>query len=109
MDSFFDIMNIRDANSHEFDLKPFPIPFSSIDDPRSSWLRNVFLQHFEAWLHSIEHCEGKFSKNAKNKMLILPQTYMGLKLLVNAIIEAVNFVFNMRLGLCYEKSFLKIP
>ena len=47
MDTFFDIMNIRDVNSHKFDIKPSLIPFSSIDDPRFSWLRNVFLQYFE--------------------------------------------------------------
>ena len=32
MDTFFDIINIRDVNSHKFDLKP-PISFSSVNDP----------------------------------------------------------------------------
>ena len=30
IDTFFDIMNIWDINSHKFDLKPSVIPFSSI-------------------------------------------------------------------------------
>ena len=42
IDTFFNIMNIWDVNSHKFDLKPSLITFSSIDDPRFSWLGNVF-------------------------------------------------------------------
>ena len=30
---FFDIMNIRDKNSHKFELKPSILPFSRVDDP----------------------------------------------------------------------------
>ena len=65
MGTFFDIMNIRDVNSHKFDLKPSVVPFSSICDPRFSWKRNVFLQYFDEWFHSMEHREGNFSRNAK--------------------------------------------
>ena len=41
IDTFFDIMNIQDVNSHKFDLKPSIIRFSSINDPSFSWLQNV--------------------------------------------------------------------
>ena len=91
MDTFFDIMNIRDVNSQKFDLKPL-IPFSSINDPRLFWLRNVFLYCFDDWLNSIEPREGKFSRKAKNEMFVSQQTYEGLKISVNAIIEAVQFL-----------------
>ena len=47
MDMFFDIMNIRNIHSHKFELKPSLLPFSKVDDPRFSWLQNVFLQYFE--------------------------------------------------------------
>ena len=67
---FFDIMNIRDVNSHKFDLKFSFIPFMSIGYSRFSWLQDVFLQYFDDWLNSIEHCEDNFSRNAKNKMFI---------------------------------------
>ena len=53
MDMVFDIMNIRDIHSHKFELKPSLLPFSRVDDPRFSWLRDVFLQYFEDWLASI--------------------------------------------------------
>ena len=91
-DTFFDIMNIRDIHSHNFDLKPSLIPFSRVDDPRFSWLRNVFLQYFEDWLASIEQRPGNFSKTAKNKMFITRETYVGLKISVNSIIEATQFL-----------------
>ena len=93
IDTFFDIVNIRDINSHKFDLKPSVIPFSSINDPRFSWLWNVFLQYFDDWLHSTKYRKGNLSRNAKNKMFISQQTYEGLKISVNAIIEAVQFLF----------------
>ena len=38
MDMFFNIMNIRDINSHKFELKPSLLPFSRVDDPQISWL-----------------------------------------------------------------------
>ena len=34
MDSFFDIMNIRDLQSHEFQRKTFLAPFTSVNDRR---------------------------------------------------------------------------
>ena len=42
-DMFFDIMNIRDIISHKFELRPSVVPFSRVDDPQFSWIRNVFL------------------------------------------------------------------
>ena len=92
MDKFFDILNIKDINSHKFDLKPSLVPFSTVDDARFSWLRNVFLQYFEDWLQSIENRGDNFSKRAKNKMFISRETYKGLKISVNSIIEAVQFL-----------------
>ena len=102
-------MNIRDVNSHKFDLKPSIIPFSSIDDPRFSWLRNVFLQYFDDWLHPIEHREGNFSRNAKNKMFISQQTYEGLKIYVNAIIEAVQFLLQHEVRYVLTERFSPDP
>ena len=92
MDAFFDIMNIRDIHSHEFQPKPSLMPFTFIDDPRFSWLRNVFFHYFEDWLASIERRDGSFSKKEKNKMFISQQTYEGLKILVNSIIDTVQFL-----------------
>ena len=109
MNIFFDIMNFRDVNSHKFDLKPSLIPFSLIDDARFSWLRNVFLQYFDDWLHSIKHRQDNFSRNAKSKMFISQQTYEGLKISVNAIIEAVQFLLQLEIKYVLTERFSQDP
>ena len=91
-DGFFDIMNIRDIYSHELQPKPSLMQFTFIDDPRFSWLRNVFLHYFEDWLASIERRNGNVSEKEKNKMFISQQIYEGLKILVNSIIDTVQFL-----------------
>ena len=96
MDISLDMMNIRYINSHKFELEPSLLPFSRVDDPRFSWLRNVFLRYFEDWLASVEQRPGNFSRNAKGKMFIFQQTYEGFKITVNSIIEAVQFSFSMK-------------
>ena len=53
MDGFFDIMNIRNIQSHEFERKPFLAPFTSVNDDWFGWLQNVFLKYFKDWLTSI--------------------------------------------------------
>ena len=39
-DRFFHIMNVSSTTASSHELKPFNAPFSSIDDPRFSWLKN---------------------------------------------------------------------
>ena len=70
MDMFFNMINIRDKTSPKFELKPSLLPFSRVDNPRFSWLQNVFLQYFEYCLTSTEQRPGNFSGNAKCKMFI---------------------------------------
>ena len=85
------------------------IPFSSIDDPRFSWLQNVFLQHFVAWLYSTVNREGNFSRNAKNKTFISQHTYEGLKFSVNVIIEAVHFLLQHEVRYVLTERFSRDP
>ena len=70
MDCFFDIMNIRNTQSHKFERKPMLAPFTSVNDPRFSWLRNVFPKYFKDWLNSVEQRQGNFTKDARQKMFI---------------------------------------
>ena len=46
-DTFFDIMNVKNVYAQQFERKSNLVPFSFINDPRFSWLRNVFLQYFK--------------------------------------------------------------
>ena len=92
MDSFFDIINICNIQSHEFKREPFLAPFTSVNDDQFDWLQNVFLKYFEDWLTSIEQHPGNFSRNARSNMFISWQTFEGLKITVHSIIEAVKFL-----------------
>ena len=46
----FDIMNIQNNQSLEFEWIPMLPPLRSVNDQRFSWLRNVFLKSFQFWL-----------------------------------------------------------
>ena len=79
----FDIMNIQNNQSLEFEWKPMLAPLRSVNDQRFSWLRNVFLKSFQDWLNSVQQCQGNFTKDTGQKMFISWQTYEGLKIKVN--------------------------
>ena len=70
----FDIMNIQNNQSLEFELIPMLVPLRSVHDRRFSWLRNVFLKSFQDWLNSIQQCQINFTKDAGQKMFISWQT-----------------------------------
>ena len=91
-DEFFDIMNVGSITASLRELKPFNAPFSSTDDPHFTWLKNLFLKYFYGWLRSIEERPGANTKSEKQKMFIPPQTYEGLKITVDPVIELVKFL-----------------
>ena len=66
----FDIMNIQNNQSLEFEWIPMLAPLRSVNDWRFSWLRNVFLKSFQDWLNSVQQCQGNFTKDAGQKMFI---------------------------------------
>ena len=79
----FDIMNIQNNQSLEFEWIPMLPPLRSVNDWRFSWLRNVFLKSFQDWLNSVQQCQGNFIKDTGQKVFISWQTYEGLKMSVN--------------------------
>ena len=111
MDSFFDMMNIRNIQSHEFERKPFLALFTSVNDDWFGWLQNIFLKYFEDWLTSIEQRPGNFSRNARSNMFISWQTFVGLKIIVHSIIEAAISLFMMlpSCQICFERKVLSRP
>ena len=50
----FDIMNIQNNQSLEFERKPMLTPLRSVNDRRFSLLPNVFHKSFQYWLNSIQ-------------------------------------------------------
>ena len=98
-------MNVRNINSHKFELKRSLLPFSRVDDSRFLWLRNIFLQYFEDWLSPIEQRPLNFSWNAKGKMFIFQQTCKGFKITVNWITEAVQFLLQHEVSYALMERF----
>ena len=79
----FDIMNIQNNQSLEFEWIPLLAPPRSVSDQRFSWLCNIFLKSFQDWVNSFQQCQGNFTKDTGQKMFISWQTYEGLKISVN--------------------------
>ena len=69
-------------------------PLRSVNDQRFSWLRDLFLKLCQDWLNSVQKRQGSFERDAGQKIFISivgQQTYEGLKISVNSVIEATQF------------------
>ena len=106
----FDIMNIQNNQSLEFEWVPMLAPFiRSVNDWRFPWLRNVFIKSFQDWMNSVQQCQGNFTKDTGQKMFILGQIYEGLKITINSIIEATQFPFWYQVKYVLSEHFCKDP
>ena len=94
MDKFFDILNVRNETEGVRKRKIFLNPFRSIDDERFSWLENEFLCFLENWKTSIDNRTGNFGRVERNKMFLSHQTYEGLRITVNSVIESTKFLLS---------------
>ena len=92
MDSFFDIVNIKNTTECKHEQKPFLKPFSSINDHRFHWLRRIFFKYLEDWLQSIENRPGNFTRKARSNMFLSRQTFEGIEITVFSTIELVQFL-----------------
>ena len=105
----FDIMNIQNNQSLECEWKPMLTPLRSVTRRRFSWLCNIFLKSFQDWLNSAQQRQGNFTKDSGMKMIISWQTYEGLKLSVNSIIEATQFLLWHQVKYVLTERFCKSP
>ena len=92
MNGFFDCTNVHSLNEHIRKKNPFIMPYTSSEDDRLTWLKDVFLQYLEDWKKSTLSHEGKYSADERQKMFLSQQTYEGLKIAVYSHIEAITFV-----------------
>ena len=86
MDTFFDLLNIKNDIEHTTSIKEFLTSFTSPNDKRFKWLINDFLSYFERWQGSIE---VNFTTADKKKMFLSHQTNTGILINVHSIIEMV--------------------
>ena len=94
MNDFFDCTNVRSLTEHVRRRNQFIKPYIAQDDERFVWLKNVFLKYLENWRQSTMAREGEYSTDDRGKMFISIQTYKGLKISINAHIEAIQFLLD---------------
>ena len=92
MNDFFDCTNVKSLTEHDRKRNHFNKPYSSQDDERFSWLKDVFLQYLESWRQSTMTREGNYSSDDKGKIFLSLQTYNGLKISIYSHIEAIQFL-----------------
>ena len=94
---FCDMMNgfltvPMSLTEHTRKNNPFIMPYSSPNDYRLTWLKDVFLTYLNNWKESTLTCEGNFSSDERQRMFISAQTCEGLKIAVYPYIEAITFL-----------------
>ena len=92
MNNYFDCTNVRSLTEHEKKRNPLLKPYSSQDDERFSWLKDVFLNYLETWKQSTMIREGNYTADGRAKMFLSLQTYKGLKISVYSHIEGIQFL-----------------
>ena len=92
INDFFDCTNVRSKTEHVSKRNHLLKPYTSQDDERFSWLKDVFLEYLNDWKDSTTAREGKYSNNDREKMFISTQTYEGFKISVHSHIEAIKFL-----------------
>eukprot|EP00112_Aurelia_sp_Birch-Aquarium-sp1_P016687 Seg3808.2 transcript_id=Seg3808.2/GoldUCD/mRNA.D3Y31 product="DNA transposase THAP9" pseudo=true protein_id=Seg3808.2/GoldUCD/D3Y31 len=109
MDGFFDCVNVRNSAECIKKQKPFLKPFSSVDDERFVWLKEIFLKYFSDWLQSINTREGNFSKGDRGNMFISWQTYEGLQLTTHSVIELTKYLLSHGVPYVLTERFCQDP
>nr|XP_047133158.1 uncharacterized protein LOC124811499 [Hydra vulgaris] len=111
MDMFFDCLNSRTIEEHR--MKPFLKKYTDQKDPRFNFLLNDFLEYFKNWKKSIDERIDKagcqYSYEAKAKMFISHQTYEGLMMTCNSIVEVIKFLLSEGMPYILTSRFCQDP
>ena len=81
----------------------------NVNDRRFSWLRNVFFKSFQESVNSVQQLQGNFTKDVDQKTFISWQTYQGLNISVNSIIEATQFLLWHQVKYLLAERFCQDP
>ena len=102
-------MNTQNNQSLEFEWKPMLAPLIFINDWSFSWLRNVFLTTFQDWLNYVQQRQGNFTKDVGQKIFTSWLTYEGLKISINSVIEAIQFLLWHQVKFVLTERFCQNP
>ena len=85
--------------------KEFLEPYRNVNDQRFTWLSTDFLKFLANWKLAIVNRPGNFSQNARDRMFLSWQTYEGLQITVNSLIEAVKFLLQADMPFVLSERF----
>ena len=94
INSFFDCLNVRSLDGSDLKRNPNLTPYTSVNDPRFNWLIEEFLGYFDKWKENITCRKGNYSNADRSKMFVSRQTYKGLKITVNSVVEVIKFLLD---------------
>ena len=92
MNDFFDCCNARSPHEHHRKLNELLAPYEKCDDQRFVWLTDTFLKYFYDWKEEINTQGEKFTADQKARMFISLQTFEGLQISVNSLVECTKFL-----------------
>ena len=109
INKFFDCLNVRSTTEHSRKRNPSLAPYTAVDDQRFEWLQNTFLKYLEEWYKATQTRPGTFTPDDRAKMFISQQTYSGIKVSVNSIIEVAKFLISEGLEFVLSEKFCQDP
>jgi hypothetical protein len=107
MNDFFDCTNVRSTTEYVRKRNDLIKPYSSCDDSRLTWLKDVFLQYLDDWKRSTLTRPGVYSLDDRGKMFLSIQTYNGLKISVNSHVEAIKFLLSQGFQYVLTERFMQ--
>ena len=107
MNDFVDCTNVRSTTEYVRKRNDLIKPYSSCDDSRLTWLKDVFLQYLDDWKRSTLTRPGVYSLDDRGKMFLSIQTYNGLKISVNSHVEAIKFLLSQGFQYVLTERFMQ--
>jgi hypothetical protein len=107
MNTFFDCTNVRSKTEYIKKRNDSIKPYFSCDDPRFTWLTDVFLKYLEDWRRSTLTRPGEDLPDERGKMFLSLQTYNGLNISVYSHVEAVQFLLNQGFEYVLTECFMQ--
>ena len=73
------------------------------------WFRNFFLKYFQDWLNSFQQCQGNVKEEVRQKIFISSEKYEELKIIIDSIIEATQFLLQNQVRYVLTECFCQDP
>ena len=105
MNKFFDCLNVRNQTEGQTSRNSNLLPYRFSNDPRFDWLQNDFLGYLRSWKDSVEGRAGNFEASDRVRMFLSHQTYEGLIITVNAVIECTKFLLDSGMPFVLTEKF----